>query len=213
VGARAYPYTQGQAEAVLALRPDLVIASPYRRAESLALLKGRARIVDLKPANTFDDVIEQTRLIAAAIGQPARGEALVASMQARVAVAGRRPLGGVAGQYERGGILIGAGTLMDDLMTRAGLVNLARQLHRGALGRMSLEQIVHARPDYLILSGGDGSGQDEGAQMLDHPALTRAVPLARRLHIPAALVVCGGPAYPLALERLQAEADRVRAAR
>jgi iron complex transport system substrate-binding protein len=211
--ARAYPYTKGQAEAVLALRPDLVIASPYRRAEALALLKGRARILDLKPAQSFDDVVVQTRLIAAAIGQPERGEALVKAMQARVDAAGRRPVGGVAADYQRGGYLIGAGSLMDDLMTRAGLVNLARRLHKGALGQMSLEQIVNARPDYLILTREGGSGQDLGVQMLAHPALTRAVPLSHRLYVPSALTVCGGPSYPEALERLQAEADRVRARR
>jgi iron complex transport system substrate-binding protein len=209
--ARTYPYTKGQAEAVLALRPDLVIASPYRRAESLALLKGRARIVDLPPANSFDEIVQQTRMVAAAIGQSARGEALIKAMRARVDAAGRRPLGGVAAYYERGGILIGTGSLMDDLMTRAGLINLARKLHKGALGRLSLEGIVYARPDYLILGNEAGRGQDEGGQMLDHPALTRAVPLSRRLHIPSALTACGGPAYPDALERLQAEADRVRA--
>jgi iron complex transport system substrate-binding protein len=214
--ARAYPFTKGQAEVLLVLHPDLVIASPYRRAESLALLKGRARILDLPPANSFADVVAQTRMIAAAIGQRERGEALVRAMRARVDAAGRRPPGGVAAYYERGGILIGTGSLMDDLMTRAGLINLARTLHKGALGRLSLEEIVQARPDYLIMTDSGGSearGQDEGGQMLDHPALTRAVPLSHRLHVPSNLTACGGPSYPDALERLQAEADRARARR
>jgi iron complex transport system substrate-binding protein len=211
--ARGYPVIRGQAESVLALKPDLVIASPYRRAEALALLKGRARILDLKPAESFADVVAQTRTVAAAIGQSERGEALIAAMQARVAAAGRRPAGGLAAYYQRGGYLTGTGTLMDDLMTRAGLINLARRLHKGMLNRLSLEEIVYARPDYLILGDAAGSARDQGAQMLDHPALTRAVPLTHRLYVPGALTVCGGPSYPEALERLQAEADRVKARR
>jgi iron complex transport system substrate-binding protein len=211
--ASGYPHTQGQAEAVLALHPDLVIASPYRRAESLALLKGRVRILELKSAKSFEDVVKETRQVAAAIGQTQRGEALARSMTARVQAAGRRPLNGVAAHYERGGYVTGPGSLMDDLMTRAGLINLARQLHGGALGQMSLEQIVYRRPDFLIFTDGDTVGQDEGSLTLDHPALARAVPAARRLHIRSALTVCGGPSYPDALERLQAEADRARAAR
>jgi iron complex transport system substrate-binding protein len=212
--AGVYPHTQGQAEAVLALRPDLVIASPYRRAESLALLHGRVRILDLKPTRSFDDVIKETRAVAAAIGQRQRGEALVRSMQARVDAAGRRPLGGIAAHYQRGGYITGPGSLMDDLMTRAGLINLARKGH-GAIGQMSLEQIVYARPDFLVFTDGaaGGGSQDEGSLALDHPALARAVPQALRLHVPSALTVCGGPSYPAALERLQAEADRARAAR
>jgi iron complex transport system substrate-binding protein len=208
--ARAYPVAGGQAEAVLTLHPDLVIASPYRRADSLALLKGRVRILDLEPAESFESIVSQTRAIARAIGQPARGEALVKSMQARVDAAGRRPLSGVAAHYQRGGFVTGSGTLMDELMTRAGLVNLARRGHGGALGQMSLEQIVYARPDYLVLTDGVFAGQDEGSLTLEHPALARAIPQARQLHIPAALTVCGGPSYPAALEALQAAADRAR---
>ena len=209
--ARTYPYTQGQAEAVLMLHPDLVIASPYRRADSLALLKGRVKILDLKPTTNFAEVVDETRMVATAIGQPARGEALIRSMQARVAAAGRRPLGGVAAHYQRGGFINGPGSLMDDLMTRAGLINLASR-QSGSLGRMSLEQIVYAHPDFLIFTDGASAGQDEGSLSLDHPALARAVPEARRLHIPSSMTVCGGPSYPDALERLQAEARRAKAA-
>ena len=212
--ARAYPVIDEEAEAVLNLRPDLVIASPYDRAEMLALLKGKAPILELKPAESFDEIISDTRAVALAIGHPERGEALIRSMRARVEAAGRRPMGGVAAQYQRGGYIAGAGTLMDDLMTRAGLVNLARRLNGGSLGQLSLEQIVYDHPDFLILTDeGGAGGRDEASLSLDHPALLDAVPPSRRLYIPAALTVCGGPSYPDALERLQAEADRAKAAR
>ncbi len=211
--AKAYPFTKGQAEAVLALRPDLVIASPYQGASLLAMLKGRVRLLDIGSAESFEAVVKQTRLVADAIGQHPRGEALVRAMQGRVAAAGRRPLGGVAAHYQRGGYITGPGTLMDDLMTRAGLTNLARRLNGGALGQVSLEQIVYDRPDFLIFTDGETRGQDEGSLSLEHPALNDAVPPSRRLHIAAALTICGGPSYPAALEALQAEADRARAAR
>lgn len=206
--AKDYPVTKGQAEAVLALRPGLVITNPYRRADDLALLKGKVEIVSLKPANSFAEVVEETRRIAAAIGQSERGEALVRAMQARVAAAGQRPIGGIAAHYQRGGYLTGPGTLMDDLMSRAGLDNLARRLNGGKIGRLSLEEIVRQRPDYLVVSNAGGEGQDQGELVLEHPALARAVPAERRLHVPAAFTVCGGPSYPDALERLQAEAAR-----
>jgi iron complex transport system substrate-binding protein len=208
--AKSYPVSGGQAEAVLALRPDLVIANPYRLAEPSGLLKGKVRILSLKPAESFEQVIEDTRTIAAAIGQRERGEALVRSMQARVDAAGRRPLGGVAAHYQRDGFLTGPGSLMDDLMTRAGLINLARGFDGGAIGRLSLEQLVHDHPDFLISTDAASIGQDEGDLGLEHPALAQAIPAARRLHVPAALTVCGGPSYPAARERLQAEADRAR---
>jgi iron complex transport system substrate-binding protein len=210
--ARAYPISQGQAEAVMALRPDLVIASPFRRAEVQGLLKRQVRVLSLKPAESFDDVVNETRSVASAVGHPDRGEALIAAMRQRVDAAGRRPLGGTAAHYQRGGFVTGPGALMDDLMTRAGLVNLARRSHGGSIGRLSLEQIIYQRPNFLVLTDSAHVGQDEGSLSLEHPALAEAVPPARRLHISAALTVCGGPSYPAALERLQAEADRARAA-
>lgn len=209
--ARVYPFSQGQAEAVFALQPDLVIVNPYRRADDLALLKGRVPILTLKPATSFDDVVAETHVVAAAIGQQSRGDALIHDMQARVAADGRRQINGVAAHYQRGGYLTGPGTLMDDLMSRAGLANLARRLNGGKIGRLSLEEIVYNRPDFLILTDDGAAGQDEGNLALAHPALARAVPPSRQLHIPEALAICGGPSYPAALERLQAEADRVRA--
>ncbi|OBS50527.1 hypothetical protein A8B73_21335 [Methylosinus sp. 3S-1] len=206
--AKDYPVTKGEVEAVLALRPGLVITNPYRRADDLALLKGKVEILSLKPANSFAEVVEETRRIAAAIGQSERGEALARAMQTRVAAAGQRPIGGIAAHYQRGGYLTGPGTLMDDLMSRAGLDNLARRLNGGKIGRLSLEEIIARRPDYLVVSNAGGEGQDQGELVLEHPALARAVPAARRLHVPAAFTVCGGPSYPDALERLQAEAAR-----
>ena len=185
-----------------------MITSPYRRAEQLAPLHGKTPIVDIKPARNFADVIAQTRLVAKAIGHPERGEALIRSMQARVDAAGRRPVKGVAAHYERGGYVTGKASLMDDLMDRAGLINLARKGE--TLGRMSLEQIVQARPDYLVVGEGPRGGQDEGALIFDHPALMNAVPRSHRLVVPEALTVCGGPSYPAALERLLSEADRAR---
>jgi iron complex transport system substrate-binding protein len=194
---------------VLALKPDLVITSPYRRADDLALLRGKVEILALKPSNSFDEMIEETHRVAAAIGQSERGDQLARDMLARVTAAGRRPIGGVAAHYQRGGYLTGPGTLMDELMGRAGLKNLARGIDGAKLGRLSLEEIVRLRPDFLVLSnaGGDG-GRDQGALLLEHPALARAMPVARQLRVPAALTVCGGPSYPAAVERLQAEAAR-----
>jgi iron complex transport system substrate-binding protein len=210
--ARAYPVTGGQAEAVLALRPDLVVGSPYLPAEVRGLLKDHVRILSLEDSYAFDQIVRETRVVAAALGHPDRGEALIADMRRRVEAAGRRPLRGTAAYYQRGGFVSGPGSLMDDLMTRAGLINLARRQNGYSIGQMSLEQIIYRRPDFLILTDEASVGQDEGSLSLDHPALARAVPPARRLHMPAALTVCGGPSYPDALERLQAEADRARAA-
>lgn len=202
-----WPTTRGDAESLWALQPDLVITTPYRRADQLALLRGRTPVLELKPARSFDDIVAQTRQVARALGHPERGEALVADMRARVARAGARAPAGTAANYQRGGLITGRDTLLDELMGRAGLKNLARG---EGVPRLSLEEIVAARPDWLIVGGPGSGGQDQGGLLLEHPALLRAVPASHRIVLPSVLTVCGGPSYPAALERLQAAVDRGR---
>jgi iron complex transport system substrate-binding protein len=198
--ARTIPVTPGSAESVLALRPDLILASPGRRRETMAQLRGRhIATLDVATADSHADVVAQIRAVAAAIGHPARGEALVVAMDRRLAAiprdAGR---GAVAAYYQRRGFLTGTGTLVDDLMRRIGLRNLAARLGKGPLARIGLEEMARARPDYLIVETASDRVADRGTEMLHHPVLA-AIP---RLRVPEAWTVCGGPAYVLAAESL-----------
>jgi iron complex transport system substrate-binding protein len=79
---------------------------------------------------------------------------------------------------------------------------------------VSLERLVADPPDYLLVSERDEAGADQGTALLRHPALLAAVPPERRLHVPARLTICGGPATPLAIDALAAEVRaRVTAAK
>lgn len=199
---RGLKQISGSAEEVLALQPDLIIASPTRRRETMAVLKGyRLHTFDLPSAENYTDVVVQIREVAQAVGHPDRGEALIARMDA--ALARLQPVHDVpvAAYYQRRGYLTGTDTLVDDLMTRVGLVNLADQLDRAKVSRLSIEQMVAAKPDYLIVEGGSEHATDRGNEMLRHPALA-AIP---RLRLPQAWTVCGGPAYVSAAESLVAQ--------
>ncbi len=206
--ARAYPVAANAAEAVITLRPDLVIVNRLRKQETQAILKPRGYpTVELRPARTFEDIVEQTRQIAAAIGHPDRGEALIARMRAALAAippAGEtRP---VAAHYQRRGFITGTGTLLDEIMTRAGLENLAGRLGKKAVSRVSLEEIVAARPDYLLYSDRPAPGTDLGTDLLLHPVLAARYGAGRQLHLPGALTVCGGPSFPEAVAELYRQA-------
>ena len=195
------PMTKGSAEDVLALRPDLLIAAPGRTAGVLKHFDSRRRpaTLDLSPADSYAAVIEQVRQVAAAVGHPERGEALIARMDARLARVSRAVgRGRVAAYYQRRGFLTGTGTLIDDLMTRLGLVNLATRLGKPPLAQVSLEEMALARPDLLIVETATDRVVDQGTEMLHHPVLGRI----RRIRLRQAWTVCGGPAYVLATESL-----------
>lgn len=192
------------AEEVLAIGPDLVVGMPARGSAVMTALKGQNYpALDLQSAGSFAAIAEQMRTVARAVGHAERGEAIVARMERDLAALGKPGRGRVAAYYQRRGFLTGTGTLIDELMQRAGLVNLAERLGKPPLSRLSIEELVAARPDFLIVDSASDQVRDQGTEMLHHPAL-RDIP---RLRLPQAWTVCGGPAYVRAAQSLVAQIE------
>lgn len=205
--ATGYRTIRGSAEEVLALDPDLIVGAPPFRVAALNSLAGRDyRAIDLPPANSYAEIKAQIASVALATGDGVAARQLVARMDAALARLPRTGHGRVAAYYQRRGYVTGTGTLVDELMTRAGLVNLATRLGKGPLARLSLEDMVAAQPDLLIIESDSATVTDQGAEMLQHPAL-RHIP---RVTLPQAWTVCGGPAYVDAARSLTAQLAKLR---
>ncbi|WP_395335909.1 ABC transporter substrate-binding protein [Novosphingobium sp. BL-8H] len=203
--ARGLPVFGGAAEEVLAADPDLVIGMPARRNPAIAVLKGQHyRSLDLMSAHDYPGILASIRDVARAVGHPERGEAMIARMNAQLAGLRSAGHGRVAAYYQRRGYLTGTGTLVDDLMTRIGLVNLAAKLGKPALSQMSLEEMAAAHPDFIVMDSATVKVADQGTEMIHHPILAD-IP---RLTIPQAWTVCGGPAYVKAARTLAAQVQR-----
>ena len=206
--ARGLRQLRQSAEDVLDSAPDLVIGMSVRRNRVMAALKDQHyRTLDLHSADSFDDIVGQIRTVAQAVGHPDRGEALIAQMQRDLAGLPKAGRGRVAAYYQRRGFLTGTGTLVDDLMHRAGLVNLAAKLHRPALSQLSIETLVAAQPDFIIVESATDRVTDQGTEMLHHPALAHIA----RIHLPQAWTVCGGPAYVTAARSIVAQVSEPKA--
>jgi iron complex transport system substrate-binding protein len=208
--AAQWPVSSGAVEEVLALKPDLIIGGSARRQGPVAQLrKFGFPIVEVKPADDYKTIVKQTRQIAKALGHPERGEALIRQMDGELAAIPTRPgPKPIAAYYQRRGYLTGTGTLVDEIMQRAGFRNLAADLGRKSVTRMPLETIVQSRPDYLIMESAADPHADNGSALLFHPALEKVVPPSHRLSLPQAQTVCGGPFFPQAVQSL---ADQLRA--
>lgn len=177
------------AEEILEIGPDLVVGMASQ--PGMEIGGRRYRRLDLPPAENLGQIDTSIRKAAAAFGHRERGEALLARMHADLATIPKNGRGRVAAYYQRRGFLTGTGTLIDELMTRAGLVNLADQLGKPPLSHVSLEEMVAARPDFLIVESATDRVIDQGTEMLHHPVLA-GIP---RISMPQAWTVCGGPAY------------------
>jgi iron complex transport system substrate-binding protein len=200
--ARSLPVFGGSAEEVLAADPDLVIGMPARRNPAIAVLKNQHYTsLDLKSAHDYAGILASIRAVAGAVGHPERGEAMIVRMNSQLAGLRSAGRGRVAAYYQRRGYLTGTGTLVDDLMTRVGLVNLAGKLGKPSLSQMSLEEMAMAHPDYIVIDSATQRVSDQGTEMIHHPVL-RDIP---RVAIPQAWTVCGGPAYIKAAKALAAQ--------
>lgn len=181
----------GSAEQILVTGPDLILGMPANGSPLLAALpQGDYPMADVRFANNMADVYASIRETAAAVGHVERGEALIARMETELAGIGKPGRGRVAAYYQRRGYMTGAGTLVDELMTRVGLTNLATRLGKPVLSQLSLEEMVAAQPDFLIVESATDRVDDQGSEMLHHPAL-QGIP---RITIREAWTVCGGPA-------------------
>jgi iron complex transport system substrate-binding protein len=76
------------------------------------------------------------------------------------------------------------------------------------LAQVSLEEMVAAQPDYLIVESSTDQIEDQGAEMLHHPALADMP----RISIPQAWTVCGTPAYVTAARSIAAQIAKSRGA-
>ncbi len=175
------PTVRADAEAVLALRPDLVLAGRYGAQGTVALLRTRGvRVVQIEEAEDFAAVAAQVTQVAGLLGVAARGQALVAEMGRRLASAHKRA--GRAVLWEAGGWTAGPGSFGDAVLRAAGLANA------GTGGRIGLEALLAARPDLLVTEAA-ARFPSMATDLAWHPALAG---LARRTVAPP-LLVCAGP--------------------
>ncbi len=208
--ARGLPLLSNSAEQILAIEPDLIIGMPASRSAALAALPSQAYpLLDLDTANTLDEIYTSIRQTAVAVGHPGRGDALIARMEGELAGLPKPGKGRVAAYYQRRGYMTGTGTLINELMTRVGLVNLAGKLGKPPLSQLSLEEMVAAQPDYLIVESATDMVTDQGSEMLHHPAL-KDIP---RISIPQAWTVCGSPAYTQAARSMAEQIVRLEGKR
>lgn len=204
--------TGGSAEEVIKLRPDLVLAGSVRRRETRARLEAfKVRLETFSPAQSMGDIRRDIQRMARLVGHEERGAALITQLDR--ALAGLRASGPTlsALQLQRRAFASGAGTLIDDLMTRAGLVNAAARIGVASVGRTTLETVLKAKPDLLILDRDRIEAADQGIALLLHPALERQVPPQRRIVVPLPAIVCGGPQVADAVTALADGMARIRA--
>lgn len=194
--AKTLPYTWESAEEVIALRPDLVLASQHSAlATRNALKRLDVPVRRFKVPKSIDESRNQVRKLARLIGHPERGEALIARIDAAIQAATPAPSARrlTALIYQPNGFAAGPGTLVDAMMEHAGFDNVARRFGLKTWGNVALERLL-ADPPQVLLVGEPARGARSWAdRVMTHPALKAVAHRMRQVQVPEKLLYCGGP--------------------
>lgn len=192
---RGFPLLKGNAEEVLALAPDLVLAGAYTTGATVELLRRLGQRVVIVPiAADFDGMRDSIRQIAVAVGERDKGEAIIADFDERLSAARSTvPSRPTAIAYQVGSLVSGPRSLLDAALEAAGYRNLARDMSLGPAGRLPLETLVTSPPDLIVLANAPGDFQTVLADNLRHPALARIMAARPSLHLPMPYWICATP--------------------
>ena len=194
------------AEEILAAHPDLILTDSFTAPGLRPLLaKSGARIVEVPPAENWEQIRAVTRQVAQAVGEEARGEALIEKMDATLRdVAAHRPAKQVTvAEWGGGGFVPGTGGLFNVMLESAG----ARNIERGSFAYYDVETLLAKKPDALVYGNLYAGTTSLRADQDLHPALLSRY-AGRRISYPG-LYGCGVPESAEIARRLQDALARV----
>lgn len=163
-------------EPIIALQPELILAASYTSNDVVKQLEEAGlHLVRLDLFSSIVGIKENIRSIAQAVGARKKGEALIIKMaqqlqgiQAKVSNAEVRP--GVL-PYSPEGWTAGRDTIFDEMVKLAGGKNLAAEAGITGHQKISLEVVIQADPEIILLSAWQPDTDHFDQKLLRHPVL------------------------------------------
>lgn len=180
-------------ETIISLAPDLVCVAGFTASGSLRLIVGAGLpVVRWSQFDSFADVLALVRLLGAAVGEEARAEAIAGGVEALLADLERR-LAGVRRvrvlYYDPPTYTMGRGTLLAEILTRAGGANVVDDLGMVGPCQIGIETVLALEPEAIIMP--NYAGNTPVLRALGADPIWRQVPAVRsgRVHeIPGAWI-------------------------
>ncbi len=191
------PLNNSSVEEVIPYAPDLVVGSSFAAWDTTRFLRRLGYQVKLLSLpTTLEETYTLLRNFGEWTGNAARAELMIEQMKAEIrAIQSRhahRPEKTVI-VYSPNGYTIGANTLENDILTKAGYRNLAAEMGIDGFQQISLESLIAANPDLLYIDSNVINSDSLASAYITHPALERAVAQKDYISIPTPLRICAGP--------------------
>lgn len=173
--AKKYNLNRGLAEDIVPRNPDLILAGTYTSPELKTLLKQLGlRVELLELPRNLDDISTHIRRFGALVDRPAEAEVMAQALEQKLAQLDAvqkktKPVPGF--WYSSNGVVVGADTVENELMTRAGFYNLALDKNIIGFKQIDLEELILAQPKVLIIEASDVQAFSLAQEYVQHPAL------------------------------------------
>ena len=194
-------------EAVFALEPDLICVAGFTETDSLRLIESAGvPVVYWSRFDSFTDVLDQLALYGAALGEEARAGAIATAVRGRLADLDVRLRGARRVRtlyFDPPAFTMGRGTLVDEILVRAGAINVVDELGLAGPCQIDLETILALAPEVILLPSYAENGS--ALRALAAAPIWRQVPAARaqRVHeIPGAWIATVSHHAARGLERV-----------
>ncbi|MFQ5347235.1 MAG: ABC transporter substrate-binding protein [Rhodothalassiaceae bacterium] len=226
--AQALPQHDGSVEAILALRPDLVVGSGPGTPRLAALLDRFAiPHLELGHASSLDEARSRFLRLGVHLGREDTARRLLAALDRRLAALRARVARlETSGPPPRAvyltpsGVTTGAGTYIDEVLRLAGIRNALAAEDVHGWTALSVEGLLAHPPDLFVRSFfGSRAGWQENWRFSRHPATAALVAATPAIDVPAAHWGCAGIFVVAAIadlvrgrERLAAQRDALAAA-
>lgn len=202
--ARGLPVVMPSAEDVIRHRPDLVVAGSFRERKAAEIVARQGIAVHRLPApDSLAATHAMIRALAARLEVPEAGDAMIADLARQLADA---QASGGAGRtalvWRPNGYTSGPQSISGEILAAVGFRNLAGDLGVTRGGTLSVEAVLAAKPDVLVVDDHMNQATSRAQALVVHPALA-ALPAERR-RVPTAAWICAGPSLAEAARALAA---------
>ncbi len=196
----------GTAEEVIALSPDLVVTTSFGFRPTISILRKLGYpVLELPIAKNLDDVSTNLVLLASAIGDNEKTQAVIRQFNSEVSsqaipLNSQLPL---FVSYEANGWTMGENSLANNVAQMAGFETIGSRLDFSGGLKVDLEKLLTIKPDLIELGYQWREAPALVSQNLWHPALQELLKRTTLINIPDSLWLCGSPKTLDALHILQ----------
>lgn len=194
-----------QAEEIAVATPDIVVAGTFTDPSLIGMLRTIGiDVVQFPLTTSLDEIPDHIRQMGRVLNRGDVAENLAMEVEDRLAqFTTLEEDAPSAAFFYPNGFALGEGTLSHSILTAGGARNLSDDLGFVGNGRISLEEIVLRKPDFLI-SSPSYSGASQAEAITTHPVLA-GFPV---LHSTSDWV-CGTPSALRAVEQVEAMVQRL----